>query len=786
MTGPAPTTPQAARERRFFLGAVGALGVSCVVTQLVLMRELLCAFTGNELVLGVVLGNWLLLMGVGAWLGRRTEGPADRTGVFLWTQILLALVPLGQVFAVRTLRNEVFVRGAAVGFGATVGASLVVLLPYCLAAGFLLALACALRIKAGDAETGAGQVYIADSVGSIVGGALFSLVLLWAVNSFALLGLVGLLNLASAALLAWHGRRKVMAGAAVVGAVGLVLVAFVLNTDAVSTAWQHPGEEVLFHGHSPYGQLVVTRAGNQINFYQNGLPVVSTHNTGEIEEAAHYAMAQRPAARRVLLIGGGVSGTAKELLKYRAQVTCVELDPLFLKLGRRFLPENLNDPRLRLVTTDGRRFVQGRRETFDVIIIDLADPVTAQLNRFRTAEFLTEAKRSLTPGGVLALAVGRYENFVSPELGRVLATAHATLRCAFDQVLMLPGARVFFLASDGPLGLDIAERLERAKIPTQYVNRHYLDATLTPDRVADLRRAVAPEAAVNRDFRPVLYFHCLRLWASQFNPRFGVAGGLLVLGLAVYVMRLRGAAVALFVSGFAASSLQVVLLLAFQALCGSLYYQLGIIVTVFMAGLAAGATWAIRLKDLTMNLDPVGRGSRRAELQFRSNAAARQEARPTWFIIPARARRARKLSQSGGRDVSSKFLAWSAISLAVLSLLLPPALRLLSRVSALHGSDLIVQVCVALLTFVLAANVGAQFPLANRVELSIVGQASRASLREHAAARLYTADFMGAFLGALLASALLVPLLGVTGVCLLAAALNALAGGALFWRKSMT
>ena len=50
--------------------SVGALGVSCVMTQLALMRELLGAFSGNELVLGVVLGNWLLLMGIGAWLGR--------------------------------------------------------------------------------------------------------------------------------------------------------------------------------------------------------------------------------------------------------------------------------------------------------------------------------------------------------------------------------------------------------------------------------------------------------------------------------------------------------------------------------------------------------------------------------------------------------------------------------------------------------------------------------------------------------------------------------------------
>jgi spermidine synthase len=246
---------------------------------------------------------------------------------------------------------------------------------------------------------------------------------------------------------------------------------------------------------------------------------------------------------------------------------------------------------------------------------------------------------------------------------------------------------------------------------------------LTPDRVADLERAVASDARVNRDFNPVLYFHCLRLWASQFNPRFSVVEGAVALALGIYVARLRGVAVAVFASGFAASSLEVVLLLAFQALCGSLYYQLGIIVTVFMAGLAAGAAWA-----------------------------------------------------SGVKTEAPKLLAGLALGIAALGFLLPSVLTLLSRAAALRGSTLAVQVVIALLTFVLAAPVGGQFPLANRIAFN----GTNAS-----ASRLYTADFMGAFLGALLASTLLIPLIGVRGVCLLAATLNALAAGALFWRKAV-
>ena len=47
-----------------------ALACRRSLTQLTLMRELLSAFCGNELVVGIVLGAWMLLTGVGATLGR--------------------------------------------------------------------------------------------------------------------------------------------------------------------------------------------------------------------------------------------------------------------------------------------------------------------------------------------------------------------------------------------------------------------------------------------------------------------------------------------------------------------------------------------------------------------------------------------------------------------------------------------------------------------------------------------------------------------------------------------
>ena len=76
---------------------------------------------------------------------------------------------------------------------------------------------------------------------------------------------------------------------------------------------------------------------------------------------------------------GGVSGTAREILKYGVQaVDYVELDPLILALGERYLPANLADRRIRVINTDGRLFVKQAPEKYDVAIIDVPAPATAQ------------------------------------------------------------------------------------------------------------------------------------------------------------------------------------------------------------------------------------------------------------------------------------------------------------------------------------------------------------------------------------------------------------------------
>jgi len=135
-----------------------------------------------------------------------------------------------------------------------------------------------------------------------------------------------------------------------------------------------------------------------------------------------------------------------------------------------------------------------------------------------------------------------------------------------------------------------------------------------------------------------------------------------------------------------------------------------------------------------------------------------------------------------------RLLAALSGALAAYAVLLGPALVALGRLDVNAGAS-VFPVIIPLLTLLLAMLVGMQFPIAgwlSGTDLTIAAPGAGrtgpigAGLTATAgagrtAARLYLADYIGAALGALLVSTLLVPLLGVIVACLVCAALNAVA-----------
>ncbi|MBW2989113.1 fused MFS/spermidine synthase, partial [Candidatus Woesearchaeota archaeon] len=692
------------RKQKLIFIAVTALGISSIITQIIAIREFLSVFYGNELVFGIILANWLLLTGIGAYLGKYLK--KGKISWLILSELMVAFLPFFHIWIIRNIRDLVFMQGELAGITWIFLSSFIILLPYCLISGFLLTLACCLFSSKKDPSS-IGKVYFIDNIGDILGGFLFSFILVYLLDHFQMALLIMLLNMAAAFLLALFIKKKALSITIILLTIISFAGFFSFDLNKITREQQYRGQELLFEKDTPYGNIVITDMMGQLNFYENGLPLFTTQNTISNEETVHYAMSQAADPDKVLLISGGASGTAAEILKHGVtRVDYVELDPLMIELGKKYT-RNLDSEKIRLIEGDGRLFIRQAEERYDVMIIGLPDPSTAQLNRFYTAEFFGEAKKALKEEGVISLSLSAPENYMNLEVRKLNSALYNSLKEHFSNVIIIPGDENFFLASDKELSYDISGLIRSRGIDTAYVNEFYLKGKLTEERIDYAMSSLVKDTKINRDFTPISYYYHLLHWMRQFKVHSAIFFIIILLLAAAYLIRIRPVPFAVFTTGFAGASLEVIILIGFQILYGYAYHKISLVITFFMAGLAIGSYY--------MN---------------------------------------RKIQGMGKKElVSIEF------SIAFYSMLLPLVLILLSRIKNPFFVSLSSHTLIPLFTLLISILVGMEFPLASKLFF-------RGKIGE-TAGKLYNADLIGASIGALLVSAFFIPLFGILKVCLL-------------------
>lgn len=129
------------------------------------------------------------------------------------------------------------------------------------------------------------------------------------------------------------------------------------------------------------------------------------------EMLTHVPILAHGAATRVLIVGGGDGGMAREALKHDSveQVTMVEIDGGVVEFCKQYLPGvsagAFDDPRLDLVIADGAEFMKTNADLYDVIIVDSTDPIGPGEVLF-TDTFYGHAKARLAEGGILVTQNG--------------------------------------------------------------------------------------------------------------------------------------------------------------------------------------------------------------------------------------------------------------------------------------------------------------------------------------------------------------------------------------------
>ncbi len=592
-----------------------------MVSQVLILREFLVLVQGQELKLALGLWAWLLWTGLGSlWGGWRAarEGTGDRRLSDLL--VMLGLLLPATILVIRGLPGlGLLPRGQSLPLATVLLLSLSLLAPFGLVSGYFFARAC--RVLAGLIPQGApGRVYYLETLGAGLGVLLLQLLLVGRVPSLGL----GLAAGVFLALSPWFLDRprawaRKLAASAVVLALGAGCL-FFPRLEALSRGWQWPGRQVLAAVESPYALLTATREAEQTSFFANNLWQYTYPDPLTAEHEVQFGLLSQPHPCRVLLLGGG-PGLLPEILKTESvsQVDYVELDPELVDLARRFLPGELpfEDSRVRIIYQDARRFLEQECRRYDVILMVLPEPKSAQLNRFYTREFFQLAAARLLPGGVFSFSLTGAATSLHPLRAAYLAMAYHTLEGVFPEAAALPGERVRFLASlsPGTLSADpetLVRRLKERRLPLQYVREYYLLQDLSRER-RDYLHTVLSRLPVetNTDLKPGCYFYEMVLSAVQeglpvnrallflkgWPPSLAwgaLAAALLLPGVLVRQRRRGLALYQVMVMGMGAMALEILVLILFQLRFGHLYRQLGLLIAAFMAGMAGGSAAGAR------------------------------------------------------------------------------------------------------------------------------------------------------------------------------------------------
>jgi spermidine synthase len=465
--------------------------------------------------------------------------------------------------------------------------------------------------------------------------------------------------------------------------------------------------------------LTVTKQADQKKFYENNVLLFSTNDVAANEEAVHYAMIQHPHPKYVLLISGGISGITQEILKYNIdRIDYVEINPWLIDIGMRYTSA-LANKKIKVVNEDARLYIRNTSEHYDVALINLPDPGTAQINRYYTVEFFQDLKRKLNKDAVISTSLLASTDYLSDEARQINSIMYNTLKTEFKNILIVPGLKTYFLASDNDLHIDIARMIEKSRINNSYVNQYYLDDQILKQRSSYIENNIEKTTTINKDFTPFSYYRQLLYWLSYFKFSPWIFTALCAVVFVILVLKLNAISLGIFTGGFAASSIEVLLLIAFQIIYGNVYQITGIIITIFMAGLAVGIFFGNRmLTKVNMN---------------------------DYIKIQ--------------------------LSIGVYAVLLPFVFLFLHTAS-IHSA--IIHGVFFLITSVIAILIGMEFFIASRLQRGAVSSI---------ASKLYSIDLIGSAFGALIVSAYLIPLLGIINVCFIIALLNFTSGMISFMKR---
>ena len=294
--------------------------------------------------------------------------------------------------------------------------------------------------------------------------------------------------------------------------------------EAVTSEWLTALDvrAVLYEGDTPYQHVQLL---DTVTFGRALVLDGKTQSTEADEWVYHEGLVQpvmiaHADPRRVFVAGGGEGATAREVLRHRSvtEVVMVDLDREVVDLCREHLPNHhrgsFSDPRLTLLHEDALAYLRDAEEPFDVMVIDVPDPLEGgPAYRLYTQEFYRLARSRLRPGGLVVVQAGpagptnvtEVFTAIAKTMGTVFARTHASR--VFVPSFATAWGFVAGALDDSPDVTDMApDEIDRRIARRLTSELAYYDGTAHRGLFAlpkYVREALTRETRVSTDARPV-------------------------------------------------------------------------------------------------------------------------------------------------------------------------------------------------------------------------------------------------------------------------------------------
>jgi hypothetical protein len=257
-------------------------------------------------------------------------------------------------------------------------------------------------------------------------------------------------------------------------------------------------------------------------------------------------------------------------------------------------------------TADPVTFFREKSRRFDAIILSLGPLISLYNYRLETERFFGFCKSSLTGDGILSVSVPAYDGLWNDNLKQRLVTIYNILQEYFLDVHFIPGQNIIFICGD-KTDIDLTAKVLIKRYEDLHIDSPYFTPALINSR-SNFFKIDQVKAQLNEPIKeagPLSIGHGLSYYFSQFGVRYNlkniinfpviVAIVMIILFLSFVSTGFSGKQflqlLNIFYFGAASFLLEIIVLFYIQLIGGYLYIALGIILGLFMAGMALGAFW---------------------------------------------------------------------------------------------------------------------------------------------------------------------------------------------------